>query len=67
MQSMRAVWLMPVTYFAGIHGFGYFVPYLIFVGAVAGIVGLLRKRAAKPVPIPIRNTPRELELEPASA
>lgn len=67
MQTMRAVWLMPVTFFSGIHGFVYFVPYLIFIGAVAGTVSLLRKRAAKRVAVPIRNIRVELELEPASA
>ena len=57
---------MPVTYFAGIHGFGYFVPYLMLVGVIAGICALLRKRAAKPVPIPVRIAPHPLELDPAS-
>jgi hypothetical protein len=40
---MRTVWLIPLAYVAGIEGFGWFVPYLLFVCAIAT---LARMRAA---------------------
>lgn len=40
---MRTVWLIPVAYVAGIEGFGWFVPYLLLVCAIATV---LRMKAA---------------------
>lgn len=42
---MRTVWLMPVAYVAGIEGFGWFVPYLLFLCVVATLARMKRGRA----------------------
>jgi hypothetical protein len=65
---MRIVWLIPVAYVAGIEGFGWFVPYLLFLCVVATLARMKRQRAgtigaAAPVELPASL----LELEPAAA
>lgn len=65
---MRIVWLIPVAYVAGIEGFGWFVPYLLFLCVVATFARLKRQRpsaigAVAPVELPASL----LELEPAAA
>ena len=63
---MRLIWFLPLTYLAGIDGFGWFVPYLLLVGAAAAL--LSRRRTSRRVARLI--TPRAsdlLELEPAAA
>ena len=63
---MRLIWFLPLTYLAGIEGFGWFVPYLLLVGAAAAL--LSRKRTARHavgVSIPVNSN--LLELEPAAA
>jgi hypothetical protein len=52
---MRSLWFMPMTFLAGIHGFAYFVPYLLLVSAIAMILQMRRAREAtalklKPAP-----------------
>jgi hypothetical protein len=73
---MRTVWLIPVAYVAGIEGFGWFVPYLLFVCTIATVARMKaaagRRRAllaqsgsqARPLNVAIESP---LELEPASA
>jgi len=39
---------MPMTFFAGVHGFAYFVPYLLVVATIAG-VGQWMKRGKRVV------------------
>lgn len=41
---MLKVWLVPVAYVAGIEGFGWFVPYLLFVCAIATLRRMTRAR-----------------------
>ena len=64
---MRLMWFLPLAYLAGIDGFGWFVPYLLLVGAVAAL--LARKRAAQGrVARTISPLADDLlELEPAAA
>ena len=65
---MRIVWLMPVTYIAGIEGFGWFVPYLLFLCIVATVVRMKRQRVLRAAPIARAALPPSLlELEPALA
>ena len=52
---------MPMTFLAGIHGFAYFVPYLLLVSAIAMLIQMRRSRQALPAPAPAIV----LELEPA--
>ena len=54
---------MPMTFLAGIHGFAYFVPYLLLVSAIAMILQMRRTREATLVPA----TEKVLKLEPAPA
>jgi len=53
---------MPMTFLAGIHGFAYFVPYLLLVSAIAMLIQMRRSRQA--LPAPARAI--VLELEPAA-
>ena len=65
---MRIVWLMPVTYIAGIEGFGWFVPYLLFLCVIATVVRIKRQRVQRTAPVPRAELPPSLlELEPALA
>ena len=62
---MRLIWFLPLTYLAGIEGFGWFVPYLLLVGAAGAL--LSKKRTGRRVvdaSIPVAGL---LELEPAAA
>jgi hypothetical protein len=47
---MLTVWLIPVAYVAGIEGFGWFVPYLLFVCAIATVRRMAR-RAGRTAPV----------------
>ena len=61
---MRTLWFMPMTYLAGIHGFAYFVPYLLIVATLALVMAQAKKaRALIPAPAAVPG----LELEPAAA
>ena len=42
---MRVLLLMPVAYVAGIEGFGWFVPYVLFICAMGLLVRIARRRA----------------------
>ena len=53
---------MPMTFLAGIHGFAYFVPYLLLVSMIAMVVQMRRSRQAALVPARVNV----LELEPAA-
>lgn len=44
---MRTVWMIPLAYVAGIEGFGWFVPYLLFVCAVATFERMRKTRALR--------------------
>lgn len=48
---MRVLWFLPLTYLAGIEGFGWFMPYLLLVGCVSGLLAR-RRRAAVVEPAP---------------
>ena len=64
---MRTVWLIPVAYVAGIEGFGWFVPYLLFVCAVATFARLRKRQSqGEPAAEPLRVF-GSLELETATA
>jgi hypothetical protein len=41
---MRSLWFMPMTFLAGIHGFAYFVPYLLLVSAIAMVIRMRQAR-----------------------
>ena len=64
---MRLLWFFPLTYLAGIDGFGWFVPYLLLVGMVAALLRRMRtiRRRAVRVSIPLPGN--LLELEAAAA
>jgi hypothetical protein len=59
------VWFLPVTFLAGIHGFIYFVPYLLFVATVAGIWAWFKR--VEPVVARVHIASTSLELEASSA
>jgi len=64
---VRALWFMPLTFIAGIDGFGWFMPYLLVVVGVAA-VGRRVSRARRLHPLPaeiVSSEPGELELESA--
>jgi hypothetical protein len=50
---MRLFVFMPLAYISGIEGFGWFVPYVLFICSVAAISRLIQKRAARPALIPL--------------
>ena len=58
---------MPLTFIAGIDGFGWFMPYLLAVVAVAAVRrGIFNARRLHPVPEEIVSSGSgELELESA--
>jgi hypothetical protein len=64
---MRSLWFMPMTFLAGIHGFAYFVPYLLLVGLLAMVLEQARRARPKPVPLPVRAYSPALEFEAAPA
>jgi hypothetical protein len=41
---MRVVWFFPLTYIAGIDGFGWFVPYLLLVSLAAAMLSYASPR-----------------------
>ena len=53
---------MPMTFLAGIHGFAYFVPYLLLVSAIAMLMQMRRTRQMQSVPA----SANVLKLESAS-
>ncbi len=59
---MRTLWFMPMTFLAGIHGFAYFVPYLLLVSMIAMVVQMRRTRQTALVPARVNV----LELEAAA-
>lgn len=61
------MWLIPVAYVAGIEGFGWFVPYLLFLCVVATIVRMKRQRSLSiSAAMPVELHDSLLELEPAA-
>lgn len=44
---MKAIRLLPLAYLADVHGFIYFVPYMLFVLVIAHMLAISRKRAGK--------------------
>jgi hypothetical protein len=64
---MRTVWLIPVAYVAGIEGFGWFVPYLLFVCAIATLRRIVSRRTRSSAGIHSLDRFDCLELEPAAA
>ncbi|HEY8749520.1 MAG TPA: hypothetical protein VIM11_16170 [Tepidisphaeraceae bacterium] len=65
--GMRSLWFMPMTFLAGIHGFAYFVPYLLLVAVLAMFLAQARRARPKAVPIPVRDFSSRLELEATPA
>ncbi|HEY2586825.1 MAG TPA: hypothetical protein VGI81_13860 [Tepidisphaeraceae bacterium] len=64
---MRIVWLIPVAYVAGIEGFGFFVPYLLFLCAVATLARMKRHRPRRAGGVALAQLSAPLlELEPAA-
>ena len=62
---MRLLLLLPLTYIAGIDGFGWFVPYLMLVGLVAAV--LRRAGTVRLSTIRAAETLDLSELEPTVA
>ena len=44
---MKAIQFLPLAYFADVHGFIYFVPYMLFVMAIAQALAVSRRRARR--------------------
>lgn len=63
---MRLIWFLPLTYLAGIDGFGWFVPYLFLVGAASALLARKRSRR-RTVRVDMPLVGDLLELEPAAA
>jgi len=63
---MRILLLTPVAYVAGIEGFGFFLPYLAFMGVVIVTMRYVNRRSRALVAVPV-SAPRTLELESAIA
>ncbi len=65
--GMRSLWFMPMTFLAGIHGFAYFVPYLLLVAVLAMFLAQARRARPKAVPIPVvvYSPSSEFEAVPA--
>ena len=64
---MRIVWLIPVAYVAGIEGFGFFLPYLLFLCMVATFARMKRQRAQRTGGLALAHLSAPLlELEPAA-
>jgi len=64
---MRIVLLTPIAYIAGIEGFGFFLPYLVFVGVVIVVARWLNRRARITAAKALTAPSRPLELEAAVA
>jgi len=64
---MRLLWFFPLTYLAGIDGFGWFIPYLLLVVAAAALLSRMRtiRRRAVRVSVPLPGNLLELEAAPA--
>jgi hypothetical protein len=45
--GVKAIQLLPIAYLADVHGFIYFVPYMLFVLAIAQVLAFSRRRAGK--------------------
>ena len=39
---MRVLLMLPLTFLAGVDGFGWFVPYLVLIGAAVGVVRFVK-------------------------
>lgn len=62
------MWLIPVAYVAGIEGFGWFVPYLLFLCVVATFSRMKRQRPRRAGGVALAGLSDPLlELEPAAA
>jgi hypothetical protein len=44
---VKAIQFLPLAYLADVHGFIYFVPYMLFVMAIAQMMASSRRRAAR--------------------
>jgi hypothetical protein len=64
---MRLIWFLPLTYLAGIDGFGWFIPYLLVVGIVAALVSRLRSVRRRGIRVRIPVPGNLLEFEAAAA
>ena len=64
---MRLVWFLPLTYVAGIDGFGWFVPYLIVVGTLAATLSYAKHRRRFRPALTLRIPHDLLEFEAAPA
>lgn len=64
---MRVVWFFPLTYIAGIDGFGWFVPYLLLVMLAAAMLSYAtqRRRFGPAIRRVIAADLLELEAAPA--
>ena len=62
---MRLLAFMPLTYIAGVEGFGWFVPYLIIVG-LAVLIVRHRKPARSPAPVTTGDELLDAMVQPAA-
>ena len=62
---MRSLWFMPLTFVAGIDGFGWFVPYLLVVSAIAALWARARQNPQRPGRFVRLPSPNLSELEAA--
>jgi hypothetical protein len=44
---VKAIQLLPIAYLADVHGFIYFVPYMLFVLVVAQLLAISRRRSRR--------------------
>jgi hypothetical protein len=67
LAAMRVVWFFPLTYIAGIDGFGWFVPYLLLVSLAAAMLSYAshRRRFGAAFPRVVVRDLLELEAAPA--
>ena len=62
---MRVLWLMPMTFVAGIDGFGWFLPYLAAVGLIVALYRLLKSNGRPGLVADEAGPPHASELEAA--
>jgi hypothetical protein len=67
LAAMRVVWFFPLTYIAGIDGFGWFVPYLLVVSLAAAMLSYANHRRRVGPAVRRIVVPDLLELEAAPA
>ena len=48
---MRIAWFLPLAFMSGEHGFALFAPYLLLIGAVAGLRRFATRRVPAPAPV----------------